>query len=150
MQRFLTLILADSPWCERFLNENRRRLKYSYESITNYVDTFNRQRGKHLVPYLAATAGFFLWVDFSYFLGAKSVPAVTQSELASRERALWVLLIKEGSVYIAPGFVFHSSEPGWFRIIFAAHADVLHSGMERIFRVLQQVEPKWTRNQGKL
>ncbi len=34
-------------------------------------------------------------------------------------------------LYIAPGAAFHSTEPGWFRLMYADTPDILHIALNR-------------------
>jgi aspartate/methionine/tyrosine aminotransferase len=140
MQTLLQEMLQDSVWNQRFIDTNAARLLDAYRYVTTRLTDFNAAYvGNGTVPsgdsmeafpirFLPAQAGFFLWVDFSHFLSAKTV---------LEERRLFLKFIQEGNVYIAPGQIaFHAQEPGWFRIIFAARTEILALAFDRIFSVL--------------
>jgi hypothetical protein len=64
-------------------------------------------------------------------------PKGSFSDMAKRERELFLELIEDGRVYIAPGtMAFHDRQPGWFRIVFAHPKEVMDIAMRRLFRVL--------------
>lgn len=169
VQKLLRDMVVDLPWCETFFRTNCNRLADAYGYVVGRLVEFNRDftakyggnRVGFPLRYLPATGGFFLWVDLSYFVlecqppmavdGQQSRTVVldatnTTSNIVAynaavaKERALFLRLIREGSVYIAPGSVaFHDAEVGWFRIIFAARRPILKLALDRLFGVLWSV-----------
>jgi 1-aminocyclopropane-1-carboxylate synthase len=124
-QALLRDLLADVPWLDGFGATNRARLADSYARTAGLLATAG-------IPYLPAEAGFSIWVDLRRWLGADSFDG---------ERALWRRLFDEGRVSVLPGEVFHSAEPGWFRLCHTVDAATVREGIDRIGRVLARSAP---------
>lgn len=116
-----------------------------------------RNEGNYPIRYLPAQAGFFLWVDLSPFLctptpttttdpNHSTSPSTTKTAATGptpeQERALFLQLMDEASVYISPGrMAFRSPEVGWFRIIFGMEPALLQLALGKIFTVLERRLP---------
>ena len=142
MQRLLTRFLRDEQWLDRFMQLNHERLRTGYKFVLDQLDAFNQKcksmKEPVVIRYLAAYAGFFLWVDLSPILRFNKTD-ISEPELVKRERQLFLQLIEDGHVYIAPGRqAFHARDIGWFRIIFAHDLPVLQLAMQRIFATLDR------------
>lgn len=119
-QVLLCDLLADEAWVDHLLAESRRRLATAYQQLTTALTAAG-------IGYLAASGGHFVWLDLRPALPAPTFDA---------EYALWHRLFHEARLNISPGAVFHSPEPGWFRLCFATDAALLHEGVTRLTRVL--------------
>eukprot|EP00158_Paraphelidium_tribonemae_P002262 Partr_v1_DN25242_c0_g1_i1_m16888 putative 1-aminocyclopropane-1-carboxylate synthase len=130
MQRLFTEMLEDIKWNTEFFEKNCSRLRSAYSHVVKRLFEFN-SKSPLKIGHLEASAGFFIWLDFSEFLGASG-------DLKSKERQMYLDFISKGKIYIAPGsMAFHSARPGTFRMIFAETEEVLDLAMDRIFSVLQ-------------
>ncbi|MFC0629137.1 aminotransferase class I/II-fold pyridoxal phosphate-dependent enzyme [Kribbella deserti] len=121
-QVFLRDLLADEEWTATLLRENVARLAAAYENVVKVL-------GEHGIDVLPAAAGLFVWIDLRPWLAEPTFEA---------ELALWRRLFDEAKVNISPGAVFHSSEPGWFRLCFATSADTVRTAVERLGQTLSQ------------
>ena len=153
IQKILVSFVSDQQWCSRFFALNKERLRSAYTYVVGRLLDYNEEFGRRFpnllkpqdtglkafpIRYLPACAGFFLWVDFSYFLAEGG-----EQDIVQQEKQLFLQLIHPGGLYIAPGGIaFHAIEPGWFRIIFAAPEAVLALAMDRLLAVLDRFASK--------
>lgn len=90
------------------------------------------------IPYLEGDSGLFLWMDFSQFLptlegGESNGLGESQESMDTRERALYLQLLKEFGLLFTPGRSMRNELPGFFRCVFtAASDDEFALGLERI------------------
>ncbi|GKY96790.1 hypothetical protein MPSEU_000638200 [Mayamaea pseudoterrestris] len=108
-QHMLTARAKGESWTTAFRRENHERLKARCDALTQVL----RKIG---VPYLPATAGLFLWIDFSRFLPHEGTAA-------ERERALYMEMVKEHGLLFTPGWSMRNDKPGFFRCVFTAATD---------------------------
>nr|XP_015213606.1 PREDICTED: 1-aminocyclopropane-1-carboxylate synthase-like protein 1 isoform X1 [Lepisosteus oculatus] len=119
-QQLLTHLLQDRDWINTtFLPSNRRRLLESRAILVKGLQDIG-------VSVLKSSAGFFVWADLRSFLKEQSFEA---------EMDLWWRLIHE-KVFISPGQVFSSCEPGWFRVVFSDTVENIKIGVDRIKKAL--------------
>ena len=119
-QALLCSLLADTAWTDAFLATSRSRLRESYLHLAGLLDGSG-------IPYAPAEAGFSVWADLRRGLSEPGFPG---------ENRLWRTLIEEARVSILPGAVFHSPEPGWFRICHPTDPGTVAEAVHRIGRVL--------------
>jgi aspartate/methionine/tyrosine aminotransferase len=119
-QSWLTHRLADDAWLDAFRDGHLRRLADSYASTTQALAAAG-------IPYAPAEAGFSVWTDLRRWLTEDSFAA---------EAALWQALFTDGRVSMMPGEVFHSPQPGWFRLCHTSPARGVAEGVARLRRVL--------------
>jgi len=111
-------------WTRRFLSRNHERLRARGDAWEQCLDELG-------IPYLKATAGLFVWMDFSEFL-----PEDGTAE--ERERALYMELLKEYGLLFTPGRSMKNERPGFFRCVFTAASDEgFELGMERLRKYVQ-------------
>jgi aspartate/methionine/tyrosine aminotransferase len=122
-QALVCRLLADHAWLDGFLATNRARLAASYSLAAGLLAAAE-------IPFAAAEAGFSIWTDLRRWLPDGSFAA---------EAALWRGLLQDGRVSVLPGEVFHSPEPGWFRLCHTTDPDPVREGIARIRRVLARV-----------
>eukprot|EP00980_Cylindrotheca_fusiformis_P000308 scaffold73_cov118-Cylindrotheca_fusiformis.AAC.4 len=125
VERMMTASSSKDPssasWCTSFRSQNHERL-------LKRSDTWHRTLDDLGIPYLKATAGLFVWMDFSEFLPAKK----TGTD-ADRERILYLELLKEFGLLFTPGSSMKNERPGFFRCVFSAASDKeFELGMERL------------------
>ncbi|KAJ3157149.1 hypothetical protein HDU89_002560 [Geranomyces variabilis] len=126
-------ILADRKWVAWYVEENKKRMRESFEKTATEL---RRMR----VPYIEPDSGFFIFVDLSRWIPAVNASSTAENLPESAGwRCLWNRLIDAG-IYILPGEAFNCGEPGFFRIVHTLHWDVVKLGLERLERVLNEVE----------
>lgn len=119
-QCWLADLLDDKDWVDGFLTAHRTRLADSYAAAGIGLTAAG-------IGYAPAQAGLSVWIDLRPWLRTDSYRA---------EQELWQRLVDDGRVSMAPGEVFHSTAPGWFRLCHAVGADPLREGIDRLRRVL--------------
>jgi 1-aminocyclopropane-1-carboxylate synthase 1/2/6 len=122
-QRLLVDLLDDGAWVDGFLAAHRSRLAASYAATAGQLDAA-------AIPYRPAAAGLSLWLDMRRWLSDRD----GGPHLA--EAALWRRLFDTGRVSLMPGEIFHSAEPGWFRLCHATDPETVREGVRRLCRML--------------
>lgn len=119
-QHFVSELLCDGPWIERYISEMRRRLATAYCTVGDAL-------GDAEIPHLPASAGFFLIADLRRWLPSPTFEA---------ERDLWRRIVDAG-VNLTPGKAIRSPEPGLFRLCFTATpTESLPVAVDRIRRAV--------------
>ncbi|KAI9274573.1 pyridoxal phosphate-dependent transferase, partial [Phascolomyces articulosus] len=121
MDRLLRNMLEDKEWVDSFFSINQRRMADAYAYATSLLI-------KHGLNYIPSEAGHFLVVD------ATSHPKI---HTIDDEKAVFVALLEQG-VYIAPGHIFHTRKPGYFRLTFTLDRQKLEIGITKLAQVLAQ------------
>jgi aspartate/methionine/tyrosine aminotransferase len=103
-QHLLSELVADDVAVDRYLAESRHKLKQAYDRVTKALDSFD-------IPYLEASAAFFLICDLRAYLEAPTWAA---------ERKLWRKILEQAKVNLTPGEACRINEPGFFRLCYAA------------------------------
>lgn len=119
-QRTLANLLA-SEELSGFFGASRERLAAAYRDAAADL-------AAHGIPFLPVEGGIVMWLDLRAFLRHTSVEA---------ERDLFDFIFEQARVNISPGKVFHSREPGWFRLCFAVPGPSLKEGLKRLIRCLE-------------
>lgn len=91
---------------------------------------------KHSNP----VAGHFIWIDLRSYLPKKDRKGKHLADAAAQEAELFNRLLFDANVYVAPGMIYHSQVPGYFRFTFTVKRDYMKVGMKRIEDVLKQVK----------
>ena len=115
-QATMCLLLQNNSWVEQLLRENQRRLAKASAATTQAIE----RMGGAVRP---GQAGLFLWVSLRPFL---------KEDTFAGEAALHQALLHGARLSLSPGSAFRCAEPGWFRLCFAAPADVLQEGLSRL------------------
>jgi 1-aminocyclopropane-1-carboxylate synthase 1/2/6 len=123
-QFLLSELLDDGAWVADFLTTYRGRLAASYAAATSRLEADG-------IGYRPAQAGLSVWVDLRPWLRSRSSGA---------EQALWRCLMDSGRVSVTPGQVFHSPEPGWFRLCHALDPAHVRTGIDRLREALAWME----------
>ncbi|WIA34052.1 hypothetical protein OEZ86_012431 [Tetradesmus obliquus] len=127
LQWSLSQLLSDKQWLQHYLQENRRRLREAYASVTSGLDAAG-------IPYTAAPAGMFLWVDLRAAFGGQ--PGSWEDEAA-----LWRCMAQQHRVVLTPGAACHAAEPGWFRVCYAwTPPGSLPAAVSRIAAAVKQMQ----------
>ena len=145
-QNLAAELVEDKNWVRRFVDTNMGRLRSALVVAEGYLNSINqefaakypkvleRSKRDKFVTWLKCEGGFFIWMDFSIFLGSN--PTLEKQDL------MWRDMLQEG-IYIAPGSAFRTREPGWFRMVFAVEERVLALSLTRIKNVFQTWLDKW-------
>ncbi|HVR32548.1 MAG TPA: aminotransferase class I/II-fold pyridoxal phosphate-dependent enzyme, partial [Acidimicrobiia bacterium] len=119
-QHLVTELLADHDWTDRYLAEMPQRLRRAHDVVTTALERAG-------IAHKRGQAGFFLMIDLRAELAEPTFDA---------ERQLWRRMVDNG-VNLTPGAASRSSDPGLFRVCFAATPiESLPLGVERIARSL--------------
>jgi aspartate/methionine/tyrosine aminotransferase len=114
-----------------FLPENNQRISGRSSQLQAVLD-------ECAIPFLRGDSGLFLWMDFSEFLpaladGESEGLAESQDSMDSRERRLYLELMKEFGLLFTPGRSMRNELPGFFRCVFTAASDHEFAlGLERV------------------
>jgi aspartate/methionine/tyrosine aminotransferase len=99
---------GDELWTTSFRRENHRRLAERRDVLTSCLDDCQ-------IPYLAPTAGLFIWIDLTEFL-----PTDSTLSMAAQERQLYMEMVHEFGLLLTPGWSMRNEQPGFFRCVFTA------------------------------
>ncbi|KAK9994368.1 hypothetical protein SO802_024071 [Lithocarpus litseifolius] len=102
-QFLLTNMLSDKKFTNKYIEENRKRLKSRKEMLVSGLSGAG-------IECLNSNACLFCWVDMRHLLSSDTFEA--EKELSKR-------ILFEVGLNISPGSSCHCSEPGWFRMCFA-------------------------------
>jgi aspartate/methionine/tyrosine aminotransferase len=127
VERMMTTASDDDPtisWTQQFLATNHERILARGDALHRCLDELK-------IPYLKATAGLFVWMDFSEFLPVDG----TDEE---RERVVYLALLNEYGLLFTPGRSMKNEKPGFFRCVFTAASDEeFRLGLERLHKYVQ-------------
>lgn len=101
----------------RYLQENRQLLAETYVKTTQFLNENN-------IDFIPGEAGPFFMIDVRSIVRRNHNREATFED----ENQIWHNMITHG-VYLAPGFVFHSIVPGFFRLTFALPWETLEHGL---------------------
>ncbi|MEX0757179.1 MAG: aminotransferase class I/II-fold pyridoxal phosphate-dependent enzyme [Acidimicrobiia bacterium] len=119
-QHLYAELLADREWTDTYIREMRRRLGVAHEVTVSALENTR-------IAHWPAEAGFFVMIDLRAHLDGATFEA---------ERDLWLRMVENG-VNLTPGAACRSSEPGLFRLCFAATPiESIPLGVDRIAAVL--------------
>jgi bifunctional pyridoxal-dependent enzyme with beta-cystathionase and maltose regulon repressor activities len=98
-----------------------------------------------------STAGMFLWIDLRrYMTGSKGTPSLWVHSLTPQEREEYQRRELEISnrcfangVGIGQGTNFFTEVLGWFRLTFSVPREPLEIGLQRMMKVLKEIEQLW-------
>nr|XP_024370843.1 1-aminocyclopropane-1-carboxylate synthase-like isoform X2 [Physcomitrium patens] len=105
-QHALAIMLEDENFVDKYVKENNRRLKKSYELLTKSFEAAN-------LRYMPACAAMFCWLDLKSLLTEPTFTA---------EDNLWKEILDECRIVLTPGQACHYAEPGFFRVCYASMA----------------------------
>jgi len=89
------------------LKVSRQRLTCAYEIV---CDLLKQEK----IPFLSTSAGLTVMINLS-----------SLCHTFDDEQGLSYRLVHQAKVYLQPGQVFHYPNPGWFRLTFSDHEDVI-------------------------
>jgi aspartate/methionine/tyrosine aminotransferase len=120
-QHLLGQLVADTEFVDGWIDRMRASLRDACARAARGLDAL-------AIPYLPADAGFFLVCDLRGFL---------ESPTWEAERALWRRILDDARVNLTPGEACRISEPGFFRLCYAAvPGEAIDVALQRIGRVL--------------
>uniref|UniRef100_A0A7E4VU61 Aminotran_1_2 domain-containing protein n=1 Tax=Panagrellus redivivus TaxID=6233 RepID=A0A7E4VU61_PANRE len=120
-------IIGDKTWVrDAFLPEAWQRLKKARDNTIAFLQKLKKVSGKDL-RWIKPRAGFFIMIDFSEFLPAKTF---------AEEKNLQTKFV-ENNVLIVRGHSLSMNIPGWFRIVFSCrHWEEIEEGLRRMSTAL--------------
>lgn len=121
-------LLDNDAALDGFISTNRQRLTETYSLCRDFFI-------KHDIPFIEATAAFFIWIDLNPYLRDVDDNGKRLESPLDKDEDLWQSFLQAG-IYIAPGFKYNATESGWFRFTFTVRPDYLKVGLERFERVL--------------
>lgn len=116
-------------WTVRLFQENRSRLRRRQQLLVTGL----AEAGIETIP---ANSGLFVFANFERFL---------ETPDEEGEFAFYLKLLKEIKINANPGVACRSTEPGWFRVCFAAASDdAIEAAVSRLkeFAERTSVRPK--------
>ena len=124
MQMVVSDLMNDDSFIRYYLDESRLALHKSYNIITRKLDEM-------VIPYIPASAGCFIYVDFSSLL---------PSQTKQGEERFAKLVQDVARVIITPGSTMKDCHFGFFRICYAwVTCEVLEIGMERLTYLITKI-----------
>lgn len=124
-QSLVANMLNDDEFIKKSVSSMRAVLKERRRTVEQFFD-------EHDIPYARTHAAFFLYVDLRRFM---------REPTAEEEQRLCKHLYANGGVFVSPGASYHSSEPGWFRVVFTANSmETTLLGLSRLCSALCQYE----------
>jgi 1-aminocyclopropane-1-carboxylate synthase len=123
-QRTLDNMLNDKLLFD-YLSSNSKALKASCRIATDFF------KSKMGAPCILSESGFFIFVFLGKYLNSNTFQA---------ENELWRYLIDKCRVNLTPGSACFCSDPGWFRVCFAAQPlEKLQEALDRISLALDSI-----------
>jgi aspartate/methionine/tyrosine aminotransferase len=127
--------LSDDSFLERYISENRKRLRASYEILKKGLEEV-----ADIQLVAPSGAGVFAFADCRLLLAEKSF-------VAERELTNWFI---EHGVVLTPGEACHCPVPGFFRICFAwVEPDALREAVKRIALVAERARTEKVQRQAR-
>jgi 1-aminocyclopropane-1-carboxylate synthase len=124
IQYLVSELWTDDQFLDHFLDESRHRILISYHICIAKLQEM-------VVPFVPASAGIFVYVDFSSLLPEKTYEG---------EQKLCKLMFEYARIVLTPGESQRDPRPGMFRICYAWVAPaVLAISMERMSRLVAKI-----------
>lgn len=128
-----TSIIGDEKILTEYLDKAQSLASDTLNFTLKWLEKLNI---KHSNP----VAGHFIWIDLRAYLPQKDSKGKELKDDNEKEWQLFSRLLDQGNVYLAPGVIYHSTIPGFFRLTFTLRREYLKVGMERIENILKQVK----------
>lgn len=126
-------IIGDHQVLEGYLQEAQSRAS---DALNFALDWLEGLGIKHSNP----VAGHFIWIDMRSYLPKRDRKGKALVEAADQEAELFNRLLFDANVYVAPGAIYHSQVPGFFRFTFTIKRNYMKVGMERMEDLLKQIK----------
>ena len=131
VQMIASHMLADFEFVDSFLESSRKKLCSTYDIVVHSLQCMN-------IPYVPASAGIFVYCDFSSLLPENSFDG---------EARFSSFLLDIARVVMTPGQSQHDPRPGFFRICYAAILpETLTVAMKRISSVAEFIRSQGWEN----
>jgi aspartate/methionine/tyrosine aminotransferase len=129
-QHDMRCLLSDDSFVRRFVLANQKRLTDAKRNVIVHLDYWG-------IPYVPASAGFFLWIDLRRYMK----PLSKGRSEKDAERYLWGLLA-ESKVLLNAGCDYFCDQPGWFRCCFAMvdEMTMYYAWIEKLGPVLKRLK----------
>jgi aspartate/methionine/tyrosine aminotransferase len=128
-QHEILCILSDDAFIRRFILANQKKLTDAKRNLIRYLDYLR-------IPYVPASAGFFLWIDLRHYM----MPFLDGQSEENAELCLWKC-IAQSKVLLNAGSDYSCGQPGWFRCCFAmVNEQTMHiAWSQRVCPVLKRL-----------
>lgn len=120
-----------------YLKANQDNVRVRCDELHSCLDDLG-------IPYLRADSGLFVWMDFREFL--PNLPAGVTEAMESiesketRERKLYLSLMKEYGLLFTPGMSMRNERAGFFRCVFTAASDEeFELGLVRLRKFVEEM-----------
>ncbi|KAJ5864717.1 uncharacterized protein N7529_006633 [Penicillium soppii] len=121
-----SLLLEDTDFTNRYIQQNQQKLSEAHAYTTNYLK-------QHGIEYATGcNAAFFVWMD----LGKRYHELHPEEDCEDIEKTVMQRLLQK-KVFLATGFLFGSEQKGWFRIVVTQGHELLSMALERIVAALE-------------
>lgn len=120
-----------------YLKENQSNIRDRCDVLQSCLDELD-------IPYLNGDSGLFVWMDFRQFLPSlpKGVTEATETleSKETRERQLYLSLMKEHGLLFTPGMSMKNERAGFFRCVFtAASEEEFQLGLVRLRKFVAEM-----------
>ena len=126
-------VIGNEKVLETYLPEAQSRASDALNFALEWLESLSI---KHSNP----VAGHFIWIDLRPYLPKRDRKGKKLEDAAAQEAELFNRLLFDGNVYLAPGALYHSQVPGYFRFTFTVKRDYMEVGMKRIEEILKAVQ----------
>lgn len=116
-QETLAKLISDDEWLSYYINLNRERLTKRYSEVKQAIENIDKR-----IIVRPAHAAFFIWANFRDLL--------REATFAEENKFFKVLF--ESGLYIIPGAVLATSDPGWFRMVFCVPEQWISIAIDRL------------------
>ncbi|KAI0116518.1 pyridoxal phosphate-dependent transferase [Nemania sp. FL0031] len=135
-------MLEDKEWIEEFMRKKTDSMVEQHRIIASFLR-------EHNINYYESNAGLFVWVDLRRLVKSLAesqalLSSATPNSLPAESDYEQVVVTACGNngVMIAPGNIYGSEEPGWFRITFTVGEGALKEGLERFRKSLVELQAR--------
>ena len=136
------LSLQDQLWSS-ILDDKNRLAGYLQQAQSRSTDALNHTLewlDKMKIKYINPVAGHFIWIDLRPYLPKTGKDGQALANPVDQESALFERILFDQNVYVAPGIIYHSPTPGFFRLTFTLRRVVLDEALKRVEKALKDVQ----------
>ncbi|KAK7456075.1 hypothetical protein Landi51_02319 [Colletotrichum acutatum] len=131
---FFTHFLLDGEAVGRYLKTYRERLEAQYGVTAQLL----KENG---IPFVPANSGVFIFIKLTSWLGHGQESAELDG---SREMILCRYLLHEAGVFLSPGELSLSTDPGCFRLVYTDKWDYMPIAIQRLATALKELKQRPT------
>jgi aspartate/methionine/tyrosine aminotransferase len=128
-----TSIIGDQKVLGPYLEEAQTRAGDTLAFTFDWLEKLN-------IGHSNPVAGHFIWCDMRAYLPKFDKHGKKIDDPAKQEFELFMRLLNDGNVYVAPGSFYHSQIPGFFRLTFTVRREYLKVGFGRVEKIFKQVQ----------